>query len=55
MWTISVLHGLTLFLTVTICTGCQHSLVVQEESFICFLSVNVGFKAAVDFDDFHAS
>ena len=31
------------------------ALVVQEETFICFLSVDAGFKAAVDFDDFHAN
>ena len=31
------------------------ALVVQEEPFICFLSVDTGFKAAVDFDDFHAN
>ena len=31
------------------------ALVVQEELFICFHSVNAGFKAAVDFDDFHAN
>ena len=31
------------------------ALVVQEEPFICFLSVNAGFEAAVDFDDFHAN
>ena len=31
------------------------TLVVQEEPFICFLSVDAGFKAAVDFDDFHAN
>ena len=31
------------------------ALVVQEEPFICFLSVDAGFKAAVDFDDFHAN
>ena len=55
MSTISVLHSLTLFLTVTVCTGCQHGLVAQEESFICFLSVNAGFKAAVDFNDFRAN
>ena len=30
------------------------ALVVQEEPFICFLSVNAGFKAAVDCDDVHA-
>ena len=31
------------------------ALVVQEDPFICFLSVNVGFEAAVDLDDFHAN
>ena len=31
------------------------ALVEQKEPFICFLSVNTGFKAAVDFDDFHAN
>ena len=31
------------------------ALVVQEEPFICFLSVNAGFKAAVDCDDVHAN
>ena len=31
------------------------ALVVQEEPFICFLPVDAGFKAAVDFDDFHAN
>ena len=31
------------------------ALVVQEEPFICFLSVDAGFKASVDFDDFHAN
>ena len=51
MWTISVLHGLTL-LTVTVCTGYQHGF---DGAFICFLSVNADFKAAVDFDDFHAN
>ena len=30
------------------------ALVVQKEPFICFLSVNTGFKAAVDFDDSHS-
>ena len=29
------------------------ALVVQEEPFICFLSVNAGFEA--DFDDLHAN
>ena len=48
--TISVLHGLTL-LTVTVCTGCQHDLVVQEESFICSLSVNAGFVYSTAFKD----
>ena len=28
------------------------ALVVQKEPFICFLSVDTGFGAAVDFDDF---
>ena len=32
----------------------QHDF-VQEESFICFLSVNAGFESVVDFDDFHAN
>ena len=31
------------------------ALVVQEVPFICFLSVNMSFKAAVDLDDFHAN
>ena len=32
------------------------ALVVQKElSSICFLSVNTSFKAAVDFDEFHAN
>ena len=31
------------------------ALVVQEERFICFLSVNGSFNAAVDFDDFRAN
>ena len=31
------------------------ALVVQKEPFIWFLSVNTGFKAAVDFGDFHAN
>ena len=31
------------------------ALVVQEEPFICFLSIKAGFEAAVDFDDFHAN
>jgi len=30
-------------------------LVVQEGSFICFLSVNAGFEPAVDYDDFRAN
>ena len=28
---------------------------MQERSFICFLSVNAGFEAAVDFDDLNAN
>ena len=31
------------------------ALVVQEESYICFLSVNAGFEPAVDYDDFRAN
>ena len=33
------------------------ALVVKKKPFFCtrFLSVNVGFKAAVDFDDFNAN
>ena len=31
------------------------ALVVQEESFICFLPVNAGFEPAVDYDDFRAN
>ena len=31
------------------------ALVVQKEPFICFLYVNTGFKAALDFGDIHAN
>ena len=31
------------------------ALVVQDESFICFLAVNAGFEPAVDYDDFRAN
>ena len=31
------------------------ALVVQKEPFICFLSVDAGFKAAIDYGNFHAN
>ena len=47
--TISILHGLTL--TVTVCTGCQHDFGSVRGVLYCFLSVNVGFVYSTAFKD----